>query len=385
MSYILDALKKSDRERQQRTPPSLSSVYSAGKQQPKGRQRIWPWLICLILLLNAGILLCWMMLSRQEPKTAATPLESQAQDPSAPTAPPVAQKAAENVQAPSSREKEPPPRNSLASNDGSQAPNSAGEPSSASPKQNAVENVPATPPSAAVPPGEANGVSRPKTASESRPRPDGVQEVSPPATVARDKAPEKMDWKRAPDPAVAEAKRPTFGRAASQGSRKDTASAAEGRTALPGARTARSPATADASGTPSRPSAAPAPERAGKAQTELESLVGKQIPFTGGELPQADPPPAPVPDTKPAAPRASSPPPKVPEYEDLPPKTRGEIPFMSFSMFVYSDNPGNRLVGIKGRVVREGQELAPGLKVESIRPDGAILNYNGQRFYKRQF
>lgn len=385
MSYILDALKKSDRERQQRTPPSLNSVYSAGKQQREGRRRIWPWLICLILLLNAGIVFCWMLLSRQEPKNTAPPLESQAQEPSVPTAPSVAQKTAENVQAPSLREKESPARDSLASNDGSQAANSAGEPLSASPRQNAAENAPAAPLSAAVPHDEASGRSRPKAASESPPRPEGVQDFSPPATVAREKAPEKTDWKRTPDPAGAEAKRPTFGRAGSPGPRKDAASAAEGRTALPGARTARSPATADTSGTASRSSAAPASDRAGKAQTELEALVGKQIPFTGTELPQADPPPAPLPDTKPAAPRASSPPPKVPEYEDLPPNIKGEIPFMSFSMFVYSDNPGNRLVGMKGRVVREGQELAPGLKVESIRPDGAILNYNGQRFYKRQF
>jgi len=53
MSYILEALRKAERERQLGEAPTLSDViYDAPS---KGRNG-WPWLVALLLLLNAGLM-----------------------------------------------------------------------------------------------------------------------------------------------------------------------------------------------------------------------------------------------------------------------------------------------------------------------------------------
>ena len=53
---------------------------------------------------------------------------------------------------------------------------------------------------------------------------------------------------------------------------------------------------------------------------------------------------------------------------------------MSISVHAYSGNPRDRLVGINNRMLREGDEAAPGLKLEQITPDGLIFGYKGYSF-----
>lgn len=60
MSYIFDALKKLEKERQQSTLPDLLAVQDAMAQVQK-RRRLWPYLILIALLLNAGILVWWLV------------------------------------------------------------------------------------------------------------------------------------------------------------------------------------------------------------------------------------------------------------------------------------------------------------------------------------
>lgn len=66
--------------------------------------------------------------------------------------------------------------------------------------------------------------------------------------------------------------------------------------------------------------------------------------------------------------------------KDLPLAIQQELAPMSISVHAYSDKAGERLVGINNRLLHEGAEVAPGLKLEQITPDGMILSYKGYRF-----
>jgi general secretion pathway protein B len=59
MSYILDALKKSEKERQRGTVPDILTVQDALEQETKKRL-MWPYLLLVALLLNAFLLVWWL-------------------------------------------------------------------------------------------------------------------------------------------------------------------------------------------------------------------------------------------------------------------------------------------------------------------------------------
>ena len=71
---------------------------------------------------------------------------------------------------------------------------------------------------------------------------------------------------------------------------------------------------------------------------------------------------------------------KVMAMAELPVPMQDEIPKISISVHAYSAKPAERLVGINGRLLREGDYPAPDLKLEQITPDGMILSYKGYRF-----
>ena len=60
MSYILDALKKSERERKRGNIPDLSNTPEPPTQKPKKRSML-PYLIGIVLLINAGLLVWWLV------------------------------------------------------------------------------------------------------------------------------------------------------------------------------------------------------------------------------------------------------------------------------------------------------------------------------------
>ena len=72
--------------------------------------------------------------------------------------------------------------------------------------------------------------------------------------------------------------------------------------------------------------------------------------------------------------------PAVIPMADLPLSVRQELPAMTISVHAYSDNPASRLVGIDSRILREGDDIVAGLKLEQITPDGMILGFKGYRF-----
>lgn len=59
MSYILEALKKSERERQRGSVPDLHTIQAVQEASPTKRRALWPLLACAVLLVNAAILLWW--------------------------------------------------------------------------------------------------------------------------------------------------------------------------------------------------------------------------------------------------------------------------------------------------------------------------------------
>jgi general secretion pathway protein B len=65
---------------------------------------------------------------------------------------------------------------------------------------------------------------------------------------------------------------------------------------------------------------------------------------------------------------------------ELPVSIQQEMPAMSIMVHAYSAKAVDRLVGINNRLLHEGDEVAPGLTLEEITPDGMILSYRGYRF-----
>lgn len=65
---------------------------------------------------------------------------------------------------------------------------------------------------------------------------------------------------------------------------------------------------------------------------------------------------------------------------DLPATIRQGLPPMPVAVHAYSSKPGERLVSINGRLLHEGDELAAGLRLEQITPEGMVFAYRGYRF-----
>jgi len=65
MSYILDALKKSAKDRQRGNLPDMLTVQDIVVEKPRKRLP-WPFLLIAALLLNAGLLVWWLAFSHTE-------------------------------------------------------------------------------------------------------------------------------------------------------------------------------------------------------------------------------------------------------------------------------------------------------------------------------
>lgn len=111
---------------------------------------------------------------------------------------------------------------------------------------------------------------------------------------------------------------------------------------------------------PSPPAPAPAP---------VEAPVEPAMP-----APVASPPPPPLAVATPPAPPPAAPASK-PAALPLPPIT--------ITVHAYAASPRERLAGINGKLLQEGELIAPGLKLEKITEDGVILNFQGQRFRRQ--
>jgi general secretion pathway protein B len=145
-------------------------------------------------------------------------------------------------------------------------------------------------------------------------------------------------------------------------------------TSLPAAPAAAVPAPAPVSLPASAP-ATPAPDVTPPAAVRAPAAAPK--------------PPSPAP--KAAAPRpapkrvvpkppAPAPAPRIPKLAELPAEVRSSLPPLSIGGSVYSAQPAARMVIVNGQVVREGDTIAAGLKLEQIRAKSAVFSIRGQSF-----
>lgn len=94
----------------------------------------------------------------------------------------------------------------------------------------------------------------------------------------------------------------------------------------------------------------------------------------------ATPPEPPTRATATASPAALPAREAVRRYAELSPAQRSQMPTLSVSGGSYSANPAHRLLIVNGAVLQEGQTVAPGLTLEQIGANEAVLNHQGLRF-----
>lgn len=118
------------------------------------------------------------------------------------------------------------------------------------------------------------------------------------------------------------------------------------------------------------PSAPAAGERPGKVPPELiadieafKREVSEQSSATGDEKPEAK---------------------IAPQDLRLPRDVRARLPELLMSAHIYDKDPSKRFVLINGLKTREGEESREAITVEQILPDGAILSFEGHRFFQKR-
>jgi general secretion pathway protein B len=85
-------------------------------------------------------------------------------------------------------------------------------------------------------------------------------------------------------------------------------------------------------------------------------------------------PPAPTP-SRPILPRIDN----LPTAQDL--VAQGvSLPALTLNLHVYDEVPANRYVLLNSRRLREGDEVADGIRIETIVPGGVVFNTGGRRF-----
>lgn len=86
-----------------------------------------------------------------------------------------------------------------------------------------------------------------------------------------------------------------------------------------------------------------------------------------------------APTAKPATTETASSNP-VRTFAELSPEVRAQLPAVNVSGATYSKDAAVRMLIVNGKVVQEGQEIAPGLKLETIGQRSAVLNHQGLRY-----
>lgn len=82
----------------------------------------------------------------------------------------------------------------------------------------------------------------------------------------------------------------------------------------------------------------------------------------------------------PKAQAAPAQPPRILSVAELPAAVKGELPKLAITGGVWSEDPGQRMLIVGGKVVNEGAELAPGVVLEQIRSRSAVMRFKGLRY-----
>lgn len=122
------------------------------------------------------------------------------------------------------------------------------------------------------------------------------------------------------------------------------------------------------------PAVAPAAEPSATAPAPEKPVQQKPA----KKKPEKTPPPARV--VAASAPQPSAAETAAGTLHDLPAHIRNEIPPLGIGGYIYSGNRADRSVLINKRLLREGDEIAPGFTLEQMTRDGMVLNYKGYRY-----
>jgi len=117
-----------------------------------------------------------------------------------------------------------------------------------------------------------------------------------------------------------------------------------------------------------------APRPVAKEAPQLNA-ARRSVPPVAGQAPQATPadaPPKPRPVNRGAA--------AVLDLKELPAAIKDSLPPLKMSAHYYTPDPQARFTRINDLNLREGQTLTPGVKLEAITAEGAVLSYQGYHF-----
>ncbi len=76
---------------------------------------------------------------------------------------------------------------------------------------------------------------------------------------------------------------------------------------------------------------------------------------------------------------------KIPGRDELPEYIRQSLPDITISAHIYSNEPSSRMISINGSVLRQGDLVVSGLKVDKITPNGVIFIYGDHIFHIKGF
>ncbi len=127
---------------------------------------------------------------------------------------------------------------------------------------------------------------------------------------------------------------------------------------------------------PSNPTS-PAPVRAAPSTAQSAALLTAPT-----DALQSAPVPVSVPRPPPqlSASAAQTPKATLPFLKDLPEALRAQIPPLSISGVVYSDNPAQRLLLLNGQILTQGSHAAEELVLDEIHPRSSDFTFRGTRF-----
>lgn len=114
--------------------------------------------------------------------------------------------------------------------------------------------------------------------------------------------------------------------------------------------------------------------------TAVEPAVTQSVPTPTPIPAPATPKPKPLPlaVVKASAPQTT--PATVPLLSELSEEIRREIPPLTITGSVYSENPGQRLLLVNGQVLTQGSLTAPDVTLEEIRAKSSVFSFRGTRF-----
>ena len=118
---------------------------------------------------------------------------------------------------------------------------------------------------------------------------------------------------------------------------------------------------------------------------EVDRVPARAVEKAAGELPLPAAGKAPAGNRTPAEPQAriekkTAAADKIFSLNELPPAIKSALPEFIITGHAYSTEAQTRVVRVNEKILQEGQQLSPGLKVEEIIPGGIIFGYQGYRF-----